>query len=362
VYTLDNFSAHEINYKPKNITLIPFEPNMTPFVQPLDAGIIRCVKAHYRRAFCMRAIELDEAEEPDIFKINLLEAMKMVREAWNAVSPTTIANCWDHTGIQHESAVPNPSTAVVDPAAEEARRLVRAWAQTTEGLPVVVDQLQGLLKDRFVAKDWHKLFDAVLGAEGNVQTALAALDAHPTPALPSVAPPNTTVTIQTTGSNVAHEGLGRKHISAQGREMEADLVQKIAELRQRNRIHGEPLTLDEILAPDAETEVGPDDQVVDGDDSDIVARVLHDEAVERGEVEEVESEEEDSDGAHLQDHTQPSSHDLQEMCRMLEAASLQSDLSQGTQLAGLLRRFRGELVKKELQSAKQTTLDGFMNR
>ena len=88
-----------IAYQPTNIELIYFEPNLTPYVQPLDAGIIRCFKAHYRKAFCARAIDMDDAGEEDIYKINLLEVMLMARQAWDAVSPETIANCWRHTGI-----------------------------------------------------------------------------------------------------------------------------------------------------------------------------------------------------------------------------------------------------------------------
>lgn len=97
--TLDNFPGHLITYEPTNIELIYFEPNLTPYVQPLDAGIIRCVKAHYRRAFCIRAVDLDEAGESDIYKINLLEVMLMVRQAWDAVTQETIANCWRHSGM-----------------------------------------------------------------------------------------------------------------------------------------------------------------------------------------------------------------------------------------------------------------------
>jgi len=97
--TLDNFSGHIIAYVPTHIELIYFEPNLTPYVQPLDAGIIRCVKAHYRKSFCIRAVDMDEAGEHDIYKINLLEIMLMVRQAWDAVTPETIANCWRHTGI-----------------------------------------------------------------------------------------------------------------------------------------------------------------------------------------------------------------------------------------------------------------------
>ena len=38
--TVDHFPGHIITYKPTNIELISFEPNLTPSVQPLDAGII----------------------------------------------------------------------------------------------------------------------------------------------------------------------------------------------------------------------------------------------------------------------------------------------------------------------------------
>jgi DDE superfamily endonuclease len=80
LFTINNFSAHYINYEPTNIQLEYFEPNLTSFVQPLNAGIIRCFKAHYRNKFCQRAIKLDEAGEEDIYKIDLKEAMIMVRQ------------------------------------------------------------------------------------------------------------------------------------------------------------------------------------------------------------------------------------------------------------------------------------------
>jgi DDE superfamily endonuclease len=66
----------------------------------LDAGIIRCFKAYYRREFCLNAIERDEAGECDIYKINLLEGMLLASKAWRQVEGSTIKNCWDHTKIQ----------------------------------------------------------------------------------------------------------------------------------------------------------------------------------------------------------------------------------------------------------------------
>ena len=53
-----------------------------------------------------RSSELDLVKFPgcdradDIYKINLLEAMLIAKEAWDAVSPETIGNCWKHADIQ----------------------------------------------------------------------------------------------------------------------------------------------------------------------------------------------------------------------------------------------------------------------
>ena len=44
---LDNFSGHRISYNPMNVKLLFFKPNLTAWVQPLNAGIICCFKAHY---------------------------------------------------------------------------------------------------------------------------------------------------------------------------------------------------------------------------------------------------------------------------------------------------------------------------
>ena len=100
VLLVDNFSGHFLSYEPSNVQLEHFEPNMTPFVQPCDAGIIQCFKALYRRNFSRQAIDLDEAGVREIYKTDLLEAMVMAKEAWSSMTPETVRNCWNHTGIQ----------------------------------------------------------------------------------------------------------------------------------------------------------------------------------------------------------------------------------------------------------------------
>ncbi|EGO30839.1 hypothetical protein SERLADRAFT_432479 [Serpula lacrymans var. lacrymans S7.9] len=97
---VDGFSAHKLSYQPTNVRMEVFKANMTLFVQPCDAGIICCFKAGYRKTYCAKALDLDEAGKRDIYSINLLEGILMAKAAWEAVTLTTIHHCWDHSQIQ----------------------------------------------------------------------------------------------------------------------------------------------------------------------------------------------------------------------------------------------------------------------
>jgi hypothetical protein len=97
---LDNFSGHKWREdKISNTEFIFFTAGLTSHVQPADAGIICAMKAHYRRLMLIRSLDCEEEEEEDPFAINLLTAMRLFAQAWDEVTPATIAACWRHTGI-----------------------------------------------------------------------------------------------------------------------------------------------------------------------------------------------------------------------------------------------------------------------
>jgi hypothetical protein len=97
----DNFSGHIVPAGLKNIRVENFEPNLTAHIQPLDQGIIRCFKAHYRAKYIERAIaRYDEGITPlEIYAIDQLRAMRLARTAWEEVDTTTIRNCWHKSGV-----------------------------------------------------------------------------------------------------------------------------------------------------------------------------------------------------------------------------------------------------------------------
>ena len=97
----DNFSGHIVPEGLQRIRVENFKANLTAHVQPNDAGIIRCFKAHYCRFYFSRAIDhYDQGITPsDVYKINQLEAMRLADAAWREVDMTTIRNCWHKAGI-----------------------------------------------------------------------------------------------------------------------------------------------------------------------------------------------------------------------------------------------------------------------
>ncbi|KIN95257.1 hypothetical protein M404DRAFT_166227 [Pisolithus tinctorius Marx 270] len=170
---VDNFPGHLISYNPHHIQLEFFEPKMTSFIQPLDAGIIQCFKALYRQAFCRCAIDLDKAGQREIYKINLREAMLIAKEAWDAVEPQTIQHCWEHTKIQAAEA----------PSSHPTHANPYAWgilqdfaANDSISLPITETQLQQLLGKSYDDEHWQTALMAVMNAEGDAVQAMAVVN------------------------------------------------------------------------------------------------------------------------------------------------------------------------------------------
>jgi len=113
----DNFSAHIVPPGLTNIRVENFKPNLTSHIQPADAGIIRCFKAHYRRLFMNRAIDRYDCDITPalIYTINQLEAMRLADLAWREVDTSTIRHCWKKTGILPDSAFEPTTTTPTIP-------------------------------------------------------------------------------------------------------------------------------------------------------------------------------------------------------------------------------------------------------
>ena len=95
---VDNCPAH-CPVELTNITLEFLPPNTTSLIQPCDGGIIKCLKGHYRRLLAQRINSYMEAEDNIhagelVKRIKVIDALHLLKSAWDCVTPETIRNCW----------------------------------------------------------------------------------------------------------------------------------------------------------------------------------------------------------------------------------------------------------------------------
>ena len=99
---INNCSAHKhdvIKDKLQALKVVFLPPNITSILQPLDQGVIRSFKAHYRRKmveWILNAMESEPSANACAIskKISLLDSILTVDQAWRAVKSDGIVNCW----------------------------------------------------------------------------------------------------------------------------------------------------------------------------------------------------------------------------------------------------------------------------
>ena len=142
----DNFSGHIIPDGLQNIRVENLKPNLTAYVQPMDQGIIRCFKAHYRAMFIQRAIRRYDAEvtPSEIYDINQLQAMRLADNAWREVDTTTIRHCWRKAGILPATG---PSESALGPPTIPITSLLHPPSSDPDPIVAIEDELRSTLDD-----------------------------------------------------------------------------------------------------------------------------------------------------------------------------------------------------------------------
>ncbi|KAH8038696.1 hypothetical protein HPB51_002840 [Rhipicephalus microplus] len=118
---LDQCAAHPRQVTLQNVKLVFLPANATTHLQPLDAGIIKNVKHHFKSFLVRRLLaKIDRKDEGDL-KISLLDAIHFIAMAWDRVTPTTVANCFGKCGFfgSPEEVPPEPE----DPTIEDWEQL-----------------------------------------------------------------------------------------------------------------------------------------------------------------------------------------------------------------------------------------------
>lgn len=98
---VDNCPAHPHIENLKFIKLVFLPPCTTAILQPMDQGVIYCLKSHYKRILLTRLFNCLENKEN--LNISLLDAIVMINTAWTRVTSKTIENCFRHAGFLHNA-------------------------------------------------------------------------------------------------------------------------------------------------------------------------------------------------------------------------------------------------------------------
>jgi hypothetical protein len=77
----------------KHIRLLYLPANTTSYMQPLDQGIICCLKHAYRKRFLLQEKE-SNVPVINIRKWNVMDAMWGVAVAWESITTSVIQNCF----------------------------------------------------------------------------------------------------------------------------------------------------------------------------------------------------------------------------------------------------------------------------
>lgn len=108
---LDNCSAHlELQLKNVRVEFLP--SNSTSQLQPLDLGIIRSFKSHYRKQLVRKSllfIDSGDLHDASTAKINVLEALNLISAAWDSVDKNCIINVFNKAGFSASNNEISPS-------------------------------------------------------------------------------------------------------------------------------------------------------------------------------------------------------------------------------------------------------------
>lgn len=102
VLFVDNCKAHpHVDSQLECIELVLLPPNTTSEIQPCYQGIIYTLKTYYRKSMIKSLLRaIDSGSSISQFKITLLDCLLMLKKAWEAATPSTIANCFRKGGFE----------------------------------------------------------------------------------------------------------------------------------------------------------------------------------------------------------------------------------------------------------------------
>ena len=136
----------------QSVKLVFLPPNTTSRTQPMDQGIIANLKHHYLSILIKQLISAIDKHEP--YVVSVLDAMRLIWQAWDLVKQSTIAHCFAHCHFkQQEDTCPE---SILDDKEEDLSLADLATHLRTTGFEV-----DGTLTDFIMADDQLATSEAI---------------------------------------------------------------------------------------------------------------------------------------------------------------------------------------------------------
>ena len=141
VLLVDNCTAHAVNVTLNHIKLIFLPANTTSLLQSLDQGIIRLLKAHYRREIRVNVLEqIEDVKKVSVNNLakitNLLEALHLLALSWKHVSEETIQNCFKKGGFSCATTTTTIEDIVAKKPSDMTQTDFEQWMAVNNNLQV----------------------------------------------------------------------------------------------------------------------------------------------------------------------------------------------------------------------------------
>lgn len=170
---LENFSGHgSIGCLPSlQAVKVHFLPGNTKSkLQPLDTGIIECLKKRYRIAQYNRALDAQLNYSSDLYKIDQLTAMKYVTSLWEELTSSGIRNSWRNMGLLFHDVPMTPGHTSSNDRSDD-RALASALTTSVGGVSRIsiqkllnVDDV-GILEDISEGENAQAILDEIRGVQ-----------------------------------------------------------------------------------------------------------------------------------------------------------------------------------------------------
>lgn len=95
ILLMDNAPSHPNNLRDRGIRVWFLPPNVTSICQPMDQGVLECLKKKYRHKLLSSVLsDTNDTMSQKLKKIDILDVIRWIADSWSEIEPITLVKSW----------------------------------------------------------------------------------------------------------------------------------------------------------------------------------------------------------------------------------------------------------------------------